>query len=79
MRQLLAYGKVLGMRKPTPTYLLLEERLGRPLDRRVVKARGQGQSWNQIARALDHDTGIAVTSQTLRNWFPEVDGKRTAA
>lgn len=58
-----------GRRKPTSTYLLLEERLGRPLDKQVIKARSRGQSWNQIARELDRATGVAVTAEWLRIWF----------
>jgi len=58
-----------GTRKPTSTYLLLEERLGRPLDKQVMKARNRGQSWNQIARELDRATDVAVTAEWLRIWF----------
>jgi len=55
------------------TYLLIEERLGRPLDKRVIKARGQGQSWNQIARELDYDTHVPVTAESVRGWFDDAD------
>lgn len=66
------------MSNRTPTYLLLEERLGRPLDKRVIKARAAGQSWNQIAREIDYDTHVPVTAESLRLWFGEADKARIA-
>jgi len=60
------------------TYLLIEERLGRPLDKRVMKARAAGQSWNQIARELDYDTHVPVTSASVANWFDAEDKARIA-
>jgi hypothetical protein len=60
------------------TYLLLEERLGRQLDKRVMKARAAGQSWNQIARELDYDTHVPVTAETVRLWFDDADKARIA-
>lgn len=64
-----AYAKLFGMNNPTPTALLIQERLGAPLATYVAERRNQGQSWNAVARALYDDTGIAVTSETLRNWY----------
>lgn len=60
------------------TYQLLEERLNRPLDKLVLKARSRRQSWDQIARQLDRDTGVPVTAQTVRNWFDAADKARQA-
>lgn len=56
-------------RKPTATYLLLQERLGRPLATYVTKARSRGQSWSRIARELDQATDVPVTAEWLRIWF----------
>lgn len=66
------------MSKQTRTYLLIEERLGRPLDKRVLKARAAGQSWNQIARELDYDTHVPVTAASVANWFDDADKARIA-
>lgn len=64
-------AKVIGMSNPpTRTYLLLEERIGEPLNGYVRNLRTEGKSWNAVALALYDATGIPVTSQTLRNWFP---------
>lgn len=69
LRKNLAYAKVLGMANPTPTYALLEERLGKNLRRYVAAARRAKKSWNAIALDLHAETKVAVTSETLRIWF----------
>lgn len=58
------------MRNPrSPSYLLIETKLGRPLDEAVSEAREQGESWNRIALSLYTSTEVLVTSETLRGWF----------
>jgi hypothetical protein len=68
------------MSKPTRAQLLIEERLGRPLDRFVMNARGTElrpkNSWNQIALLLHSETGVHVTAETLRIWFYDAEKKR---
>jgi hypothetical protein len=64
------------------TYLLIEERLGTPLDRLVMKARGTEPrpktSWSQIALLLHQKTGVYVSNETLRIWFIELEARRLA-
>jgi len=43
-----------------------------------MKARAAGQSWNQIARELDYDTHVPVTSASVTNWFDAEDKARIA-
>ena len=62
------------------TYLLIEERLGTPLDRLVMRARGTEPrpktSWSQIALLLHQKTGVYVSNETLRIWFIELEARR---
>ncbi|GAW50574.1 MULTISPECIES: hypothetical protein [unclassified Nocardioides] len=63
------------MANKTSTYLLVEERLGKNLSRYVLAGRRQTpkRSWNAIARELHERTQVAVTSETLRLWFFDMD------
>lgn len=82
LRKVLAYDKIVAMNKPTRTYLLIEERLGKNLRRYVSRCWHQGGSWNSIARDLNAKTEVAVTSETLRLWFYDLrpeNRKRDAA
>lgn len=60
------------MAKRTRTYLLLEERLGEPLDAYVRDKRADGESVAAIVFDLATRTGERVTDSTLRNWFPDL-------
>lgn len=62
---------------PTPTYLLLELRLGEPLRDFVLALREDERGWPYIARKLADRTGHAVTDETLRKWFADADAQRT--
>ena len=42
-----------------------------PLEDLVADRRNQGVSWRKIAAELRDLTGIDVTHETLRSWFPE--------
>jgi hypothetical protein len=79
LRKILAYAKILGMNNRTPTYLLLENKLGRSLSRYVGAARKSQRSWNAIALELHKETGVAVTSETLRQWFYDQSDKTAEA
>lgn len=69
MRQLLAICQSLDMRQSTPTFLLLETRLGDDLTQHVTTARADGKSWDDIGRDLLARTGVSVTRESLRSWF----------
>lgn len=56
----------------TPTYLLIEGELGKDLRRHCTAQWRRGMSWAAIARELEKLTGFAVSSETLRSWFPEL-------
>lgn len=71
LRNHLGYAKILGMPK-TPTYLLLESRLGQDLRRHVMREWRKGTSWNLLSQDLYARTGISVTSETLRLWFHDL-------
>jgi hypothetical protein len=57
--------------KATRAYLLIEERMGEPLEAFVRERRRLGDSWNSISVALLRRTDVAVTNQTLINWFAD--------
>lgn len=68
------------MANRTPTFALIEDRLGKNLTRYVLAARtptptSPKRSWNAIALDLHQKTGVAVTSETLRTWFYDHDTK----
>jgi hypothetical protein len=46
---------------------LLDEELGEY----VRKARAAGESWQRISMALSQKTGLYVTYESLRSWYPE--------
>jgi hypothetical protein len=59
--------------KPTPTYLLLEAKLGEPLAPLVERMRADERSFPYIARKLRERTNHEVTfsTESLRQWFSE--------
>lgn len=60
------------MSKPTRTFLLVQERLGKNLSQYVARRWNAGASWNEIARDLYSETNVGITSETLRIWFPNL-------
>lgn len=58
------------MTQPSPLYMLLEERLGRPLTQVVAELRAT-KSWPEIARAISDEAGVELNSETLRRWFAD--------
>jgi hypothetical protein len=54
----------------TPTQQLAELKLGGSLEQWVTDRRTRGDSWRTIARDLHAETNIAVSDETLRQWFP---------
>lgn len=59
--------------KQTPTYLLLEAKLGEPLAPLVERMRADERAWPYIARKLRERTNHQVTfsDESLRQWFAE--------
>lgn len=59
--------------KPTPTYLLLEAKLGEPLAPLVERMRADERSFPYIARKIRELTNHEVTFSTerLRSWFSD--------
>lgn len=53
---------------PTPTYLLVQDRLGTNLDQHIAARRAEGESWTSIAYEIRDITGMSVTGETLRSW-----------
>lgn len=68
------------MSKSTRAQQLIEERLGKPLDRHVLAARGRDvrakASWARISADLLSETGVHVTAETLRLWFHDLERRR---
>ncbi len=61
----------------TPTQQLAELKLGASLETWVTNRRTRGESWRAIARDLHTETGIGISDESLRQWYPElipVDG-----
>jgi hypothetical protein len=42
------------------------------LEEHVIAKRGDGWTWQQIADNLHDLTGVAVSRETLRLWFPDL-------
>ena len=59
------------MRK-TATALLIEHKLGRSLAADVELRRAHDLSWRRIAEQLTKETGIEVSHESLRSWFPDL-------
>jgi len=59
--------------KQTPTYLLLETKLGEPLAPLVERMRADERSFPYIARKLRERTNheVAFSDESLRLWFAE--------
>jgi hypothetical protein len=57
--------------KPTPTYLLLEAKLGEPLAPLVERMRADERSFSYIARKLRERTDhkVPFSDELLRKWF----------
>lgn len=57
--------------KPTPTYLLLEAKLGEPLAPLVERWRADERSFAYIARRLRERTNgeVRFSDEALRRWF----------
>ncbi len=82
MTSSLPYDKLSCVSQPTPTYQLIEERLGQLPARTAV---GDGTlaayvrsrrpeppaSWRQIAAELRELTGVNVSHESLRAWFAD--------
>jgi hypothetical protein len=49
-------------------YRLVEMKLGRPLADFVAERRAT-DTWPEIAQALTAETGVEMSSESLRNWF----------
>lgn len=45
----------------------------------IREGRAADESWDRIARKLDSDFGIDVTSETLRLWFLQMEEEEGAA
>ncbi len=56
---------------------LLTAKLGKPLDRVVRDLRADDRSWPWIAKKITRETGVAVSDESLRRWFPEPAAART--
>ena len=41
----------------------------------IATKRTAGRSWRLISRDLYEDTGLDITFETLRRWFPETETK----
>lgn len=58
----------------TPTFKALDHLMGGDgaLTQWVTARRSDGVSWRRIAVELEDETGIDVTHETVRSWFPEL-------
>lgn len=57
------------MTKPR-LYELIELKLGADLATEVARARAAGQGWRTIAQAISERSGVTVSHESLRSWFP---------
>ena len=67
----------------TATQQLADIRLGRSLDEFVVQFRAnnsaRGRGWRAVSDALHAETGLRISHETLRSWYPDADQTRTPA
>lgn len=56
----------------TPKYLLVQERLNESLVERLRYWRAAGVSYNAMARMLEAETKVALTGQTISDWFARI-------
>lgn len=64
--------------RQTATAQLIEIKLGRSLPLYVAARRLEGFGWRRIASQLHKDTGVLVSHETLRSWFPEMPAEDVA-
>ena len=64
------WGFVTNRWTSRPTYRLLDHLLPNGLAFFVGARRGAGKSWRAIAAEVREATGIAVSHESLRLWFP---------
>lgn len=55
----------------SPTFQIIEMKLGRPLRPWIRSRRRRGDSWRAIALELYTLTNVDVTDETIRTWAPE--------
>jgi hypothetical protein len=58
-------------------FQLLQVRLGRDLSQYVTD-RYPSSSWRTIANDLTQITGVSISHETLRTWFPELSDHQAA-
>lgn len=60
------------MSQPTSSTLrqLLDLKLDGRLDERVAELQAEGKGFRLIARALVEETGVQVSGEILRRWYP---------
>lgn len=64
----------------TATRALIEAHLkGRSLDALVAGHRRKGNSWQIIADDIRSLTGVIVSRETVRGWYPQFQSARPAA
>lgn len=70
------------MTSPTPTRLLIEERLGQGIAEFVAARRPlRVPSWRELAQEIADKTGVVVTDEAVRKWAngPEDTAEQTAS
>lgn len=55
-------------------FLLIQDRLGRPLDETLRNFKAARVPAPAIARLLAQETGVKVTGQTIREWTRALNG-----
>lgn len=55
----------------SPLHDLIQTRLGRDLSTYVGTRRKRGHTWREIASDLTSVTGVKVTYESLRRWYPD--------
>lgn len=56
----------------TPKRQLIDLKMGGKLDANVRGWRDQNTSWRVIAHRILQTTGVDVTPESVRDWFPEL-------
>lgn len=64
----------------TATQHLIEVQLkGKSLRALVTSARRSGQSWQSVADEIRDHTGVIVSRESVRGWYPDAPVRKTVS
>ncbi|MCA1842315.1 MAG: hypothetical protein LC792_03820 [Actinobacteria bacterium] len=58
----------------SPTHRLLDHLIPEGIDVFVADRRARARSWRRIAQDILEVTGVDVSFETIRSWYPDANG-----